>query len=412
MDSAMKRRRMQNMIATIIIAALSGINYVWSLTSAALVSDHGWTNSQASLPYSLFTVMASLMVLFGGRFIDKRPTRQLVLFAGICYAVGLIGAANLMNQPTLFAICYGMILACGTGCITASQVGPVVKWFPYRQRGLVSGIMYTASGLTGIYMSPICNHIVGTYGVKASLIGLGVTFSLIIIIAHFFIHTADLELVRQAEIEEAAAYKDAVPFEVKEYSWGEMLKTSNFWKIFITFTALCLCGLMIIGKVTAIAVLQAGWQGGFLLLVLNSLFSIAGRLSCGAIGVKIGFKKVWIAMSVLQLVNMLCFRFYTTIPTLLIGAVIGGICFGGIWSISPSVISGEFGKKNCGVNFGILHLGYAVGGFIGPMLAGHFMDTYGNYNKAYIMAAAILAVGLISALTMPKDCGVPKPAEN
>lgn len=412
MDKATKRKRTQNFIATFIIAALSGINYVWSLTSAALVADHGWTNAQASLPYSLFTVMASAMVLFGGRFIDKHPTRRLILFASFGFVIGLVGAANLMDKPLLFAICYGVILAGSNGCITASQVGPVVKWFPYRQRGLVTGAMYTASGLTGIYMSPICNHIVNTYGVKGSLIGLGISFGLILFIGHFFLHTPDLELVRQAEIEEAAAYKDAVPFEVKEYSWVEMLKTVNFWKIFITFTALCLCGLMIVGKVTAIAVAQAGWQGGFLLLVINALFSIAGRLSCGHLGVKFGFKKIWIAMSVLQLINMLCFRYYTTVPTLLIGALIGGICFGGIWSIAPAVVSGEFGKKNCGVNFGILHLGYAIGGFVGPMLAGYFVDTYGNYNNAYIMAAVILAIGLVSALTMPKDCGVPKPAAN
>lgn len=410
MDRATKTKRTQTFIATIIICMLSGINYVWSLTSAALVADHGWSSAQASLPYSLFTITASLLVLFGGRFIDKRPPRQIVLLAGVCYIVGLVGAAFTMNIPGVFTVFYGVVLACGTGSITASSVGPTVKWFPYRQRGLVTGICYTATGLTSLYMSPICNSLVTTYGVKTTLLALGISCGLMILICHFFVHTPDIELVRQSEIEEAKAYKDAVPFEVKEYTWLEAVKTGRFWLIWLTFTALCLTGLMVISKVTAIAALQGNWNGGYLLLVLNAVFSCAGRLACGPLAVKIGFKKVWIIMLVLQIINMACFKFYTTVPMLILGAAVGGICFGGIWSIAPSIISGELGKKNCGVNFGILHTGYAVGGTVGPILAGYFVDTYGNYNGAYLLAIGFLVVGLISALCMNENIGVPRPA--
>lgn len=411
MPQQIRRNRTQTFIAAIVVSLLSGINYVWSLTSASLVADHGWTSTQASLPYSLFTVTASVLVLFGGRFIDKRPPRQLVLLAGICYAVGLLGASFSMSNTGLFTVCYGVILACGTGCITASTVGPTVKWFPYRQRGIVSAVLYTATGMCSVYMSPLCNALVTNYGVQTTLVTFGISFGLIIIISHFFIRTPDVDLIHKMEIEEAATVADSVTFEVREYSWTETLRSGRFWLIWLTFTGLCLTGLMVISNVTSIASLQAGWAGGYLLLVLNALFSCAGRLACGPLAVKIGFKRVWIIMLILQIINMACFRFYTTVPTLLIGAAIGGACFGGIWSIAPSIVSGEFGKKNNGVNFGLLHTGYAVGGLVGPIFAGYFRDTYGNYNYAYILAIGFLAVGLVSALCMKKDIGQPKPID-
>jgi len=74
---------------------------------------------------------------------------------------------------------------------------------------------------------------------------------------------------------------------------------------------------------------------------------------------------------------------------LLFGAAVITFTYGSSFAVYPSAISDLFGKKNFGVNYGILFSAWGLGGVAGPIIAGKMVDLTGNYQYAYGIAATL-----------------------
>lgn len=59
--------------------------------------------------------------------------------------------------------------------------------------------------------------------------------------------------------------------------------------------------------------------------------------------------------------------------------------------VYPALTADAFGLKYNGVNYGIMFIGFALGGYIGPILANNLFDSTGSY------ATPLMAVGIMGA---------------
>jgi OFA family oxalate/formate antiporter-like MFS transporter len=194
-----------------------------------------------------------------------------------------------------------------------------------------------------------------------------------------------------------------------------MLKTANFYKLFIMLALASSAGLMIIGHAATIAKVQAGWQGGFLLVIILSFFNTMGRFLGGSISDKIGRSNTMKLVFLIQALNMLVFSVYTTVVPLCFGIIIAGFCYGTIFSVFPSTTADLFGLKHFGGNYGSVFLAWGIGGVIGPMTAARIVDITGSYNMSYIVACILTVLALVISFTLksPRNAAYEqKPAES
>jgi OFA family oxalate/formate antiporter-like MFS transporter len=194
------------------------------------------------------------------------------------------------------------------------------------------------------------------------------------------------------------------PVAAVDYEWTEMVRTPQFFLLWIMFVFGAGAGLMIIGKLAKIVDLQAGIKAGFIFVAMLAIGNAAGRIVAGVLSDKIGRTWTMFAVFVFQAILMFLLRGLDTYGTLFLASVLIGFNYGANLSVFPSATKDYFGLKNFGVNYGFVFTAWGVGGILGPMLSGQIFDADKNFNSAYLIAAVclLIAAGLTFATRAPK----------
>jgi len=75
-------------------------------------------------------------------------------------------------------------------------------------------------------------------------------------------------------------------------------------------------------------------------------------------------------------------------------------CYGGSMGIYPAMTADTFGIKNQGVNYGIMFIAFALGGYLGPVLATPLKAATGSYVLPLIIVAVMGVVALLLMLVL------------
>lgn len=396
MENKIENQKNKVLISATGVNLLSGIIYMWSIISKSLTEDLHWTSSQASLPYTTFTVSFVIAMVLFGKVQDTKGPRLVVTLGSILMGLGII-LSGIFVTPKVLVLTIGVISGGGVGMMTVASSPPVVKWFPPSKKGLVTGIVVAGAGLSAVLYSPIASYFIVRFGLNKTFL----------IIGSFVITAATL--TAQGLKNPPEGYDNGADQRVdsvgEDYTWQEMLKELEFYKLWILLAFASSSGLMIIGHISTIADIQTGWQAGFILVILISIFNTLGRLSGGFISDKIGRINLIRIALVLQGINMLLFAGYSTKLTLGMGVAIAGFCYGSNFSVFPATVSDLYGMKNFGINYGLIFTGWGLGGIIGPMVAANIFDKTNNYNGAYTTALVLLVISLLITFTMKNRKG-------
>lgn len=371
-----------------------GLLYTWGVFQKALVAQWGWTSTMASLPYSVSIAVFAFMMIFAGRAQDKIGPRYVAILGGILLGIGLI-ASGFTKSPSVMVVTFGIVAACGIGLGYSATTPCAIKWFESSKRGLISGIVVAGVGLAPVYIAPLTNYLIESYGIQHTFIILGVFAIVAITIFSLILKNPPAGYVpaQSSASAQAASTKPEIP-------WNEMLKTPRFYLLWLMYLLSAAAGLMLIGHLPKIAATQAGWKAGFVLIVVLSIFNAIGRVLVGSLSDKTGRSTAMLIVFVLQAANMFVFSFYTTIPMLIFGAALAGLAYGALFTLFPTTTADSFGVKNLGVNYGLVFTGWGIAGIVGPMVAGMVNDKTGSYSISYYVAGALLIAAVILVRTL------------
>ena len=117
---------------------LAGLLYIWSVIKSGLkapIADGGlgWTDTEATLPYTIAIVSFVICMVAIGKLQDMKGPRLTATLSGILMGSGLI-LSSLHTNPILMIITFGVITGAGCGISNVSTVPPAVKWFPSQQK--------------------------------------------------------------------------------------------------------------------------------------------------------------------------------------------------------------------------------------------------------------------------------------
>ena len=381
-------------IAALGINLILGLLYAWSVFKKALVTEWGWNDVTASLPFTVSAAIFAFMMIFAGRAQDKYGPRIIALLGGVLFGLGLL-ASGLAKTPAIMVITFGILGGLGLGLGYSATTPCAIKWFHSSKKGIISGIVVSGVGLSPVYIAPLTAYFIKLYGIQQTFFILGGIALIAIIGFSLILKNPPPNYIPAQGSETKAAVSSN-----KNIPWTDAIKSREFVFLWLIFLLSATAGLMLIAHMASIAETQAGWKAGFMLVVVLSIFNALGRILIGFLSDKIGRKSSLVLVFVIQAANMFIFSKYQSIPSLITGAAIAGLAYGSLFSLMPSVTADHFGVKNLGVNYGLVFSGWGIAAVIGPILGGYAVLMSGKYTTSYVAAGILLLVGTVLVLFM------------
>lgn len=376
-----------------------GILYAWSVFKKSLVIDYGWSNADATLPYTVAIVVFAAALLVAGILQDKMGPRKVLILGTSLVGLGMI-LSGLVASPLALVLTFGVVVGTGIGFGYACLSPAAMKWFHPSRKGFVNGVITAGFGLGAVYLAPLTSQLIETLGIQYSFMVLGVAVIIIAVPLACTINNPPEGYQPEApKNDNLATAESSKP---KDITWKAMLKTPQFYFMWVMFAFASSAGLMVIGNITSIALTQANISDSAYLVGIVAIFNCLGRMGGGILSDKIGGVRTLMLAFVLQGCNMLMFASYSTEITLIIGAVVAGVGYGILLSVFPSLTAEFYGLKNYGTNYGVLYTAWGISGFIGPVIAAFAVDTSGSYTLAYSASAVMVGIALaLAVMTKP-----------
>ena len=295
----------------------------------------------------------------------------------------------------------GVIIGTGMGGAFVPLMSTVARWFVNR-RSMMTGIITAGGAIATLVLVPVANWLISTHGWRISYILLGSMVLVVVILSAQFLRRDPAQLGQrphgERKVEEAG-----LKLETGTFSFRQAVHTRQFW---LAFTML-LCGgflmftfiVHIVPHATDIGISSTNAAN---ILATMVGVSIVGRVVLGGAGDRIGTRRVFLVIFTLMSAALFWLVLATGTWILLIFVVIFGFAYGGLGAVASPLVAGLFGLSSHGLIFGVINVGFTIGGFIGPFLAGHIFDVTSSYQLAFLISAALGIIGLIStALLTP-----------
>ena len=400
---------------TVVMAALGinlilGVLYAWGVILKGLVNEWHWTKTEATLPMSVATVCFAGMMAFAGRCQDKFGPRYVATAGGILLGLGLIASA-LVHSPLAMALTFGVGAGLGIGVGYSATTPPAIKWFPPARKGVITGIVVSGVGLAAVYISPLTQYLLSRTTIATTFASLGVgALVLVPLLAQFLRNPPEQSAPQGSTTATPAAARG-------ESDWQEMLRTGQFYQLWLLMVLSASAGLMIISQVAMIAKDQAKWSWGFVPIATLAIFNTLGRLVSGMLSDKIGRTRTMTLAFLLQAANMLAFSHYDSPEWVIFGSAFTGLCYGTIFTLMPAATADFYGIRNLGVNYGLVFTAFGIAGIVGPLLGAQIRDHFGSYLHAFQISAGMLVLGaLLARLTKAPGTrakpATPQPADS
>ena len=383
-------------IAGFFVNLTFGSLYTWSIFSAYLSNSMEWTASQASMPYTTAIGVFAIVILLGGNLQDRFGPKIVTTLSGVFIGLGLLFCGFF---PTYYGIVlgFGVLTGAGIGLGYASVAPAALKWFHPSRKGIIVGIVLTGFGLAPLYVAPLTRHLISTFGIFTTFKLLGALFGITVVLMAQFI-TIPAEPVAAAGESKGAQSSASSP--AGEYNWQAMIRTREFYLLWIMYLSGAMTGLMLMGHMAKILQVQTGSAENVVLLVAAfSISNALGRPTAGFISDKLGRGRTMAVLYVIQGLTLLMLSEMHSFFGVFMAAIIITYSYGAMLAVFPSAIGDFYGTKNMGFNYAILFTAWGVAGVCGPQLAGYLLDVTGGYTAIfYICAAANIAAAAIGLI--------------
>jgi OFA family oxalate/formate antiporter-like MFS transporter len=395
--------------AGVLLQLSLGAVYAWSVFSKALQKDNAFalTKSQAALPFSVTIGMIFIGSFIGGRLQDRRGPRLVALTGGVVYAIGVLlaGLSGGRDQLWLLVGGYGVVAGFGLGLGYIVPVAMLQKWFPDK-RGLITGIAVGGFGFGAVVTSPLAQRLVDHYHrvPTRSFLWLGIGYLILTTVGASFFRNPPEGYRVPGWAPPAAAGAPASGGTAAganagvDYTPGQALRTPRWYLLTAILALNVTAGIGLISVASSAATDIAGYSAAAAATFTGvmGLFNGAGRVLWGWLSEHAGRMRVFVGMLFIQGVCLLILP-HAGAPALfaLLGALVY-LCYGGGFGTMPATAGDHFGLRSAGAIYGLMLVGWSLGGVVGPLLVAGLIN-----GKSYTTAFTTIAVLALLAIALP-----------
>ncbi|MFO7652178.1 MAG: OFA family MFS transporter [bacterium] len=409
-------------VGALLVQVCLGAIYAWSVFRKPLEAELNISPTQASLPFSVVLIAFALATVVGGRLQDKLGPKTVAIIGGVLLAAGMV-LASFARGIGLLIVGYGIISGIGIGFAYVCPIAAGVKWFPDK-RGLITGLAVAGFGAGAFFVAPLAQGLIsGTpyklmgaslfglpnLGVWQTFLWLGVAYLVLVLLGGLLLRNPPAGYKpagwNPAQPAAGAAVKT-------DYTSGQMLRTWQFWVIWLMYFAGCAAGLMMIGQTSPIAQELAKFDGATAAVGVSvlAIFNTLGRIFWGRISDSIGRSRTLFLMYLINAVAVFGYFLIPAAPVVFwFGIALVGATFGGYLAIYPAINADYYGTRHAGVNYGFIFTAYGVGGLLSNIFAPRVKELTGSYNFAFILTG-VLCIAAAATSFFLKSPALKKPA--
>ncbi len=407
----------------ILVQLCLGAIYAWSVFVNPLIAGFGYTNTQAQTVFSVGLAAFAVTTIFAGRWQDRVGPRVVALTGALVLGLGYVLAGLTGGSVAMVTLFAGLLGGIGIGIGYVCPIAALVKWFP-DMRGFITGLAvagfgggaYIFSNLGGrrlptVALTDVAGKKVPTIPegvaqaafqsqVLETFVLFGIAFAIIAGLGALLLRNPPAGWLPTGWTPPATASRAS-------FAPGEMLRTPQFYMLWLCFAGAAMAGLLTIGVLKPFG----QWRGlGFppgsaeaaaaatTAVGLLALFNAAGRIVWGWLSDRLGRNLTMTIMFALQgAMMLLLIRMGDSVAELQIAAAWVGFNFGGNFALFPSATADFYGTKHLGVNYGLVFTSYGVAGILGPQMAGRAFDAFGSYQVAFTVAGVACLIAAVIA---------------
>jgi MFS family permease len=374
------------------------IYYGFPVFYPSFVASLGFTRAQVTQGFLLGALLVGLPFgLFAGTLIDRVGARSVILSG-----VGLIGLPLVLMGWMQHFWQYEVL--CITEVIGYTLAGPIAnqvliaQWFRVR-RGRAMGYAYLGLGLGGVVSPLAANFLIRSFGWRTALEITGTVILVVLFPVGIWVTRSTPSEMGLLPDGAQAESTEPAPINANDSSGvSAAIRTADFWLILAGAT-------MILSSVNAVIqhfILFLKDQGystrtasHFLSALLVS--SLGGRVLVGYIADHFR-KKNTMALFYLILGASIPLLYLAHQPIAAFAfAITFGFCMGADYMLIPLVTADRFGLASLGKLLALIIMGYTIGQWIAPWIAGKIFDSYHSYRLAW---AIFTGAGLVGAVAI------------
>ena len=386
-----------------------GIWFSFAVFFHAMVQELHWSRGGAAAAFSVGSLVQAFLSPVCGLLIDRCGPRRVVVSGLLSMAMGL-AACRVVQELWHFTVLFGVLVGLGVGLAgQVTQAALLSGWF-IRRRGTIIGFAFAGMGLGVQVISPLAQHLILRTGWRQTFVVLALGTAVYAVLVYLTLRNRpqDVGVQPYGTVQRqigAAAPGAASPLRTPIQPWTiqQALRTREFW-------ALAVAQLLIPTAIFPISVHQVAYLAdlGFsaqlaaAILGTMGLMSSFGRLIFGALSDRLG-RLSGVTLSVVCsqlgiLVLLLITSSAVTWP-LYLYAFFFGLGYGARGPILSAIAADLFPGPSFGTIFGLISIGYGLGGALGPWFGGYIYDLLGSYRPAFTVAFGAL-FGVIACFWM------------
>jgi OFA family oxalate/formate antiporter-like MFS transporter len=375
---------------------IGNLQYAWTLFAQPMVKAHAaqhWKLSDVQWGFGLFVAAGTWAMPFVARYIDRMGPRIFMAVSGVFCAIGW-GSLGHVDTLVQFYALY-CLAGIGVACVYACGVSMAVKWFPDK-RGTASGIITAGYGMGAAAFNPLFERLIHNIGYADTFLWTGITHGALILLAGLVLVNppADHKPV-------AAVSKPNVRRHDLQFDCWEMLKTPQFYFLFVAMLSMGIGGLMVTAQLKPVATnFNIGAAAVTIALILTPLANGSSRLLWGWLSDYMGRERAMFTAFLLQAVFLLG---ATTLGRsgdvmFVVLMVLVFLTWGELYVLFPSVLADLYGTKNSALNYSFLYSAKGFASIIGSGIAAGLFEKTGTWNYAFFGSAVLALLSALMAL--------------
>jgi OFA family oxalate/formate antiporter-like MFS transporter len=404
------------LVCAILVQLAIGSVYAWSVFAKALQEPDafGWSKAKAAVPFSVVLGMIFIGSFVGGRIQDRRGPRVVALTGGIIYSVGVILASFATNKDMfwLLVLGYGVIGGFGLGMVYIVPIAMLQKWFPDKP-GLITGLAVAGFGFGAVITAPAGQALIDNTPSQPTraFLWLGIAYLIALLIGtSFFANppvaaTASSDATAAPATAKAPATTSADPVSGEpDFETNEALRTPQWYLLTLILTMSVTAGISLIAVAAGSATDIAGYSktAAASLVGILAVFNGGGRILWGWLSDLVGKMPAFLGILGIQAVCLLLIPHASNTALFAILAALIYTCYGGAFGTMPSTAGRFFGVRNVGAIYGLMLVGWSIGGIIGPLLIASLIGDTKSYTKGFTVIGIITIVAMVVPLITRK----------
>ncbi len=380
--------------AALLLQFSIGAVYAWSVFSTALQDAEPFqlSKTEAAVPFEVTIGMIFIGTYIGGRIQDKRGPRTVALVGGVLYGLGILLASTVRSSDDFWTLVigYGVISGFGLGLAYIVPIAMLQKWFPDK-RGLITGLAVGGFGFGAVLTSPLAKALINNdpdVPTKAFL-PLGIAYLIMSVIGAAFFRNPPAGYTVPGWTAPTGAGAGTA-----QYTQGEALRTPQWYLLAAILTLNVTAGIALISQAAGSLTDIAGYSATAAASAVGilAIFNGGGRIFWAAVSDKIGRMPSFVAMLALQGLCFLALPHASNAALFFLLAAVIYLCYGGGFGTMPATAGDFFGVKNAGAIYGLMIIGWSLGGVVGPLIAAALIGDDKDYTRGYTTIAIIALV--------------------